>query len=72
MEMTDESSITINGSAQRVTLPLSLSGLLVSLGMEGKPVVVELDQVAIFPRDFRTTLLHEGARVEIVVLAAGG
>jgi sulfur carrier protein len=46
--------------------------LLESIGFGDKPVVVELDEQAIFPRDFSRVLVVDGSRVEIVALAAGG
>lgn len=65
-------TITLNGSPYEVGGPLSLSALLESLGLTGKPVVVELDEVAVLPRDYPTTPVAAGARVELVILAAGG
>ena len=38
----------------------------------GLDVVVELDEQAVFPRDYPSILIQDGARVEIVTLAAGG
>lgn len=69
-----DSSITIqlNGKPHPLPGPATLAELLISLGLEGKPVVVELDLEAVFPRDFSTTPVLDGSRVEIVTLAAGG
>jgi thiamine biosynthesis protein ThiS len=72
MEMTPNARITLNGKPHEVELPVSVEGLLASLGMAGKPVVVELDELVVFPRNFSITPVAGGARVEIVVLAAGG
>jgi sulfur carrier protein len=72
MEMKPNTSITLNGQSHGIEIPMTVECLLFSLGMEGKPVVVELDELAIFPRDFAHTPVVGGARVEIVVLAAGG
>jgi thiamine biosynthesis protein ThiS len=72
MEMNPNATIMLNGQSHGIELPMTVGGLLCSLGMEGKPVVVELDEVAVFPRDFPRTPVPDGARVEIVVLAAGG
>jgi len=68
MEMT----ITLNGSPHSLSEETTVASLLESLGLADKPVVVELDGQAIFPRDHAQTLIREGARVEIVTLAAGG
>ena len=65
-------TITLNGAPHPHPEPVSVAKLLQNLGLDGKPVVVELDGQAIFPRDHSQTLIQPGARVEIVTLAAGG
>lgn len=65
-------TITLNGKPHGLDLPMTVEDLLCSLDMAGKPVVVELDELVVFPRDFAVTALADGARVEVVVLAAGG
>lgn len=65
-------AITLNGSPHPIPGALPLDELLRTLGLAGKPVVVELDGVAVFPRDHPATLIKDGARLEIVTLAAGG
>jgi sulfur carrier protein len=74
MEMTDDTAITItlNGSAHPLPDELNVDQLLERLGFAGKPVVVEVDEEAIFPRDYAATPVRNGARVELVTLAAGG
>jgi sulfur carrier protein len=69
MEMT---AITLNGAPHPIAGALSIERLLESIGLAGKPVVVELDEHAVFPRDYPHTMVEAGARVEIVALAAGG
>ena len=64
--------ITLNGQPHEIPAPIALTALLESLGLAGKPVVIELDEQAIFPRDYAATEVTEGARVEVVTLAAGG
>lgn len=64
--------LTINGETKTFSDLKNVSELLVSLDMDGKPVVVELNKDALFPRDFASTQLHEGDRVEIITIAAGG
>jgi sulfur carrier protein len=64
--------IQLNGSPHEIEAPVTVAALLESIGFGGRPVVVELDEQAVFPRDFQETLVGEGARVEIVTLAAGG
>jgi thiamine biosynthesis protein ThiS len=73
MEMKrDLMSIVINGNPHEIAAPMMVAGLLEKLGLEAKPVVVELNEVAVFPRDYAHTPVPEGARVEVVTLAAGG
>jgi sulfur carrier protein len=49
-----------------------VSGLLETVGLAGRPVVVERNGAALFPREFPVTRLEEGDRVEIVRVVAGG
>ena len=65
-------TITLNGEPRPISGALTLDALLLDLGLAGKPVAVELNEQAIFPRDYPQTLVEPGARVEIVTLAAGG
>ena len=64
--------IQLNGHPHPLETTMTLSDLLESIGFGGKPVVVELNEQALFPRDYPSTLIQDGARVEIVTLAAGG
>ena len=64
--------IHLNGNLHEIEAAMSVSALLESVGLGGKPVVVELNEEALFPRDFPQTMIEEGASVEIVTLAAGG
>jgi sulfur carrier protein len=73
MEMTSpHMKIQLNGNPHEITDGMTVSDLLESIGFGGKPCVVELDEQAVFPRDFPATAVGDGARVEIVTLAAGG
>ncbi|MCX6879296.1 MAG: sulfur carrier protein ThiS [Verrucomicrobia bacterium] len=65
-------TIILNGTPHQLAAPVTLAALLDSLGLGGKPVVVELNEVAVFPRDYALTPVTEGARLEVVSLAAGG
>ncbi|MEI7927378.1 MAG: sulfur carrier protein ThiS [Verrucomicrobiales bacterium] len=64
--------ITLNGQVHPLPEPTTVTGLLLSLGFADKPVVVELNREAIFPRDFNTTPVNDRDLIEIVTLAAGG
>ncbi|MBK1883218.1 sulfur carrier protein ThiS [Luteolibacter pohnpeiensis] len=65
-------TITLNGGPYQLDRPMNLADLLTQLGLEGKPVVVELDEEAVFPRDYSNREVSNGSRVEVVTLAAGG
>jgi sulfur carrier protein len=65
-------NIQLNGQPREIAASMTVSELLESIGFGGKPCVVELDEQAVFPRDFPTVRVEDGARVEIVTLAAGG
>jgi sulfur carrier protein len=64
--------ITLNGQGHPLPAPTTLTLLLLSLGLADKPVVIELNRAAIFPRDFAETSVKNGDQIEIVTLAAGG
>ena len=65
-------TITVNGTAQPLPSNPSITGLLVELGLGEKPVVVEHNKTALFPRDYESTKLSEGDSIEIITIAAGG
>ena len=65
-------SIQLNGKPHPLTSFLTLSALLDSLGLTGKPVVVELNGQPVLPRNFPTAPVHPGDTLEIITLAAGG
>ncbi|MBK1814065.1 sulfur carrier protein ThiS [Luteolibacter yonseiensis] len=64
--------IQLNGNPHEIAAELTVAALLESIGFGGKPCVVELDEQAVFPRDFASVAVTDGARVEVVTLAAGG
>ena len=64
--------IKLNGKNHRIDQPTNVESLLDSIGLAGKPVVVELNKKALFPREYPETYLEENDRVEIVTIAAGG
>ncbi|MFK7851739.1 MAG: sulfur carrier protein ThiS [Akkermansiaceae bacterium] len=64
--------IQLNGIPHQLETETSVLLLLKSLKLDGKPVVVELNQGAILSRNFHDTTVTHGDQVEIVTLAAGG
>lgn len=65
-------NIRLNGNPHEIDSTMTLTELLESIGFGGKPCVVELDEQAVFPRDYPSVTVGDGARVEVVTLAAGG
>ena len=66
-------TLQLNGQARSFdAAAFTVSSLLDSLGLGGKPVVVELDREPVFPADYAATAVRDGANVEIVTIAAGG
>ena len=70
--MNPQPTITVNGTPRPFECPLTLEQLLQSLGLAGQPVVAELNEHPVFPRDYASTMVEPGAKIEIVTLAAGG
>jgi sulfur carrier protein len=65
--------LQVNGQFREFdTDPMTVDSLLAALDLGGKPVVVELNQEAIFPAAYPSTPVTDGSRVEIVLIAAGG
>ena len=65
-------TISLNGQPHDLPASCSVAELLADLGLEGKPVVIELDREPLLPADHATTRVESGATIEIVTLAAGG
>ncbi len=65
-------TIHLNGTNHELDAPASINTLLAAIGLGGKPVVVELNQTALFPREYPERMLAHGDRVEIITIAAGG
>jgi sulfur carrier protein len=65
-------NIRLNGQEHEIEQEVTVDRFLESIGFGGKPCVVELNQEAVFPRDYTKCLIREGSCVEIVTLAAGG
>lgn len=65
-------NIILNGKPTEVQTLGSITEFLESIGLAGKPVVVEHNKVAVFPRDYSQTQLAESDQIEIVNIAAGG
>ncbi|TAE73333.1 MAG: sulfur carrier protein ThiS [Verrucomicrobia bacterium] len=66
-------TLQLNGESRTFSPGIAtVSELLAALDLTGKPLVVELDHEPVFPADYEQRALHDGAILEIVVIAAGG
>ena len=64
--------VILNGNSHPMPADTTVTGLLISLGLTDKPVVVEHNKVALFPRDYDSTVLKDDDSLEIITIAAGG
>jgi len=64
--------LQVNGEILELSHSQTIKDVLVCIGLDNKPVVVELNERAIFPRDYAETVVNDGDRLEIVTIAAGG
>jgi sulfur carrier protein len=64
--------ITLNGKPHELAAACTIKDLLHSMDLADRPVVVELDQQALLPREHSSAVLKEGSVVEVVQITAGG
>ncbi len=64
--------ITLNGEKRTFEGSPTISVLLETLGLAGKPVVVEQNQAALLPRELETAQVSDGDVIEVVQITAGG
>ena len=65
-------TIKLNGKEHPTAPSTSVESLLQSLSLSDKPVVVELNKKALFPREYADITLNHDDTVEIITIAAGG
>jgi thiamine biosynthesis protein ThiS len=64
--------ITLNGEKREFDGAQTVKALLELVGLGGKPVVVEQNQVALLPREIEGAVVNEGDVIEVVQITAGG
>lgn len=64
--------MTVNGDPVELAEDSTVEGLLASLGLGGKWVVVERNRQPVARADLASTVLAEGDRIELVRAVAGG
>ena len=69
---TSTATITANGKPESVNLPCSLTKFLQARGLDPRQVAVERNGEIVFKFDYLSTQLHDGDRLEIIKVVAGG
>ena len=64
--------IILNGKDHPLDTAINVETLLASIGLAGKPVIVELNKKALFPREYADSDLQDNDQLEIITIAAGG
>jgi len=64
--------VVVNGVQMETEDSATVRDLLVRLGLEGRPVAVELNRKVIPRAEHAKVVLSEGDKVEIVTLVGGG
>jgi thiamine biosynthesis protein ThiS len=64
--------IVVNGENREIAENLSLESLLGELALPEQRIAIELNQSVVRKKDWGTTLVSEGDRVEIVHFVGGG
>ena len=65
-------TVTLNGSKREFPASMPMPALIESLGLTGKPVVVELNQTALLPGELPLAVVKDGDVIEVVQITAGG
>lgn len=65
-------SLVVNGERRNSAVGITISHLLVELGLVPEVVLIELNGEPTRRSDWPATSLHDGDRIEILRVAAGG
>jgi thiamine biosynthesis protein ThiS len=65
-------SVWINGQEHHIAAAQSVADLLASLDLPAERLAVELNRSIVRKRDWQTTLVDGGSRIEIVEFVGGG
>jgi thiamine biosynthesis protein ThiS len=68
----DQLLITVNGQSRRVPAGSTAADLLGRLGLEGRPLAVEINECVVPRADLAGRPIAAGDRFEIVTLVGGG
>lgn len=64
--------LQVNGETKELSPGHSVRHLIDSLGLQGKPVAVEVNKRVVRKKDHEIATLREGDVIEIVTLVGGG
>jgi|DEB0MinimDraft_10_1074344.scaffolds.fasta_scaffold261898_2 thiamine biosynthesis protein ThiS len=64
--------VTVNGKDHQLPSGSTAHDLVASLGLEGRPVAVELNEHVVPRVELTGRVLHQDDRLEIVTLVGGG
>lgn len=68
----DRVTVTVNGESHVAAAGATALDVVVSLGFEGRPVAVEVNERVVPRRHLGDCMLSSGDRLEIVTLVGGG
>lgn len=64
--------ITVNGTTESIQQKLSVADLLTRHNIQPIQVAVEINETIVSRRDFSSTMVHGGDRIEVVTFVGGG
>jgi len=70
--MGDQVTLTVNGEPRVLAGPLTVAGLLMAIGLDGRKVAVERGEEIVPRSAYATTWLATGDSLEIVHFIGGG
>jgi sulfur carrier protein len=70
--MADHITLTLNGESHQMQAPMSVAGLIASLGLDTRKVAVERNEEIVPRSTYAHTMLGTGDQLEIVHFIGGG
>jgi sulfur carrier protein len=64
--------LTVNGKVQELAEGITVSGLVLHLGLDGLRIAVELNREVVRRAEYTATTLKAGDTVEVVTFVGGG
>jgi thiamine biosynthesis protein ThiS len=70
--MRNELNITVNGDEKETTDGITISDLIIALGLKPERLAIEVNRKIVRRADWPSTTLSEGDKVEVVHFVGGG